>query len=65
MGILHDTPRGQADWTWDNPTKAAFEFVKSHADFVIEQPAWPFNESELTENITHWPSGWLKKLSHK
>jgi len=62
MGILHDVPRGQAEWTWDNPTEAAFEFVKSHSNFFIEQPAWPFNESELTENITHWPSAWLKKI---
>lgn len=58
---LHDVPRGAPDWEWDHPTAAAAEFAQGHPQFSIEQPKWPFNESELTDNITHWPSAWLRK----
>jgi cephalosporin hydroxylase len=61
MCDLHDVPRGEPDWDWNHPTDAAREFAENHAEFVIEQPEWPFNESELTENITHWPGAWLRK----
>lgn len=61
MGDLHDVPRGFAEWKWDNPTEAAREFQQSHPEFVLEQPAWSFNESELRKNVTHWPGAWLKR----
>jgi cephalosporin hydroxylase len=61
MKDLSDVPRGTSDWEWNHPTAAAEEFAARHAEFVIEQPAWPFNESELTENITHWPGAWLRR----
>jgi len=62
MKDLCDVPRGEADWVWNHPTAAAEEFAEVHPEFVIEQPAWPFNESGLSKNITHWPGAWLKKL---
>ena len=62
MQDVHDTPIGQKDWIHDNPVKAAEEFVAAHDNFVIEQPEWPFNESELTKNLTHWPSAWLRRI---
>ncbi|MGI9179353.1 MAG: cephalosporin hydroxylase family protein [Longimicrobiaceae bacterium] len=61
MKDLADVPRGDPKWQWDNPAAAAAEFAAEHPEFVIEQPAWPFNESELTENITHWPNAWLRR----
>ncbi len=61
MKDLHDVPRGDADWIWDHPTDAAKEFTASHPEFVVEQPEWPFNESDLSENITHWPGAWLRR----
>ncbi len=61
MKNLHDVPRGQAEWAGDNPAAAAVEFVEKHPEFEIVQPAWPFNESELNKNITHWPGAWLLK----
>jgi cephalosporin hydroxylase len=61
MQDLHDVPRGAPDWIWNNPTAAAIEFASSHPEFVIEQPRWLFNESDLQENITHWPKAWLRK----
>jgi cephalosporin hydroxylase len=63
MQILHDVPRGQPGWVDDNPAAAAREFVARHPEFVLEQPAWPFNESALGRNITHWPDAWLRRLS--
>lgn len=61
MFDLADVPRGQVEWSIDNPTRAARDFAAKHADFVIEQPTWPFNESKLNQNITHWPDAWLKR----
>ena len=59
---LADVPRGNPEWTTDNPTCAARDFAAAHPEFVIEQPSWPFCESELTANITHWPGAWLKRI---
>lgn len=61
MKDLYDVPRGNSEWTWDHPTAAAAEFAEKHPEFVLEVPAWSFNESELSENVTHWPGAWLKK----
>ncbi|WP_129633322.1 cephalosporin hydroxylase family protein [Candidatus Oscillochloris fontis] len=63
MGILHDVPRGQPSWLHDNPTAAAHTFAQQHPNFVIEQPVWPFNESDLTNVITHWPDAWLRRIA--
>ena len=59
---LADVPRGTPGWGTDNPTFAARDFAAKHPEFVIEQPAWPFNESSQVHNITHWPGAWLKRL---
>lgn len=61
MKDMYDVPRGRPEWKVDHPTAAAAEFVESHSNFVLEQPEWPFNESELTENVTHWPGAWLRR----
>ena len=61
MCDLADVPRANPRWKHDNPQSAALEFVATHPEFVIEQPAWPYNESELTENITYWPNAWLRR----
>ena len=62
MQDLADVPRGNEGWGTDNPAHAACDFVAKNPDFIIEQPAWPFNESNLDKNITHWPNAWLKRL---
>lgn len=62
MYDLADVPRGTPGWATDNPTFAARDFAAKHPEFVIEQPVWPFNESELEHNITHWPGAWLKRV---
>lgn len=63
MKDLHDVPRGNPEWSWDHPTAAAQEFAAAHPEFIHEQPEWPFNESGLTENITHWPGAWLRRAN--
>jgi cephalosporin hydroxylase len=62
MKDLYDVPRGKPEWRNDHPAAAAQDFVRRHPEFVSEQPAWPFNESELVNNITHWPGAWLRRL---
>jgi cephalosporin hydroxylase len=59
MRDLADAPRGNPEWLHDNPVEAAKDFVSTHSDFVLQTPAWPFNESTLSEGVSHWPSAWL------
>ena len=61
MKDLYDVPRGATEWEWNHPSAAAAEFAQDHPEFILEQPSWPFNESELNENITHWPGAWLRR----
>jgi hypothetical protein len=61
MRDLTDVPRGKSTWDTDNPSKAAQDFAVSNTGFVIEPPAWPFNESTLSVNVTHWPNAWLRR----
>ena len=63
MKDVFDVPRGNAEWAWDHPTSAASAFARKRPDFVVEQPQWPFNESQLTTNVTHWPGAWLRRIS--
>ena len=61
MKDLYDMPMGKPEWAWDNPVEAVNDFVKRHPEFVLEQPTWLFNESELTKNVTHWPCAFLRR----
>ena len=55
-------PRTQPDWTWNNPRQAALEFVESNPEFTIEEPALLFNESNIVERVTYWPSAFIKRI---
>jgi cephalosporin hydroxylase len=61
MRDLHDVPRGRPEWRDDNPSSAAEAFAVAHPEFDLGQPPWPFSESDLRENVTHWPSAWLRR----
>ncbi len=63
MQSVHDVPRGNPGWQDDHPSAAASDFAAAHPEFVIEQPTWPFNESTLTQNVTHWPGAWLRRAA--
>lgn len=62
MRDVADVPRAGENWASDNPANAAEDFASKHPEFVIEQPEWPFNESTLSQNVTHYPSAWLKRV---
>jgi cephalosporin hydroxylase len=65
-GIMQDlpgAPRSQADWAWNNPRQAALEFVKRNSDFKIEEPQFGFNEGQITERVTYWPSAFIKRVT--
>jgi len=64
-GVMREVatvPRGDREWTWNNPTEAAIDFARAHPEFVLERPPWVFSESELTEPVTHWPGAWLRRV---
>ena len=61
MQEVADAPRGQPSWRDDNPISAVHDFLRSHTEFTLEQPPWPFNESELDRNVTHWPQAYLRR----
>ena len=63
MREVFDVPRGSLTWKSDNPATAAEDFIKLNPQFSIETPKWLFNESELSKNITTWPSSWIKRNS--
>ena len=64
-GIMKEVvgaPRTSPDWAWNNPLDAAAEFAASHPEFVLEEPVFPFNEGVVTERVTYWPKGFLKRV---
>jgi cephalosporin hydroxylase len=61
MEDLQDTPGSGRFWYKDNPLRAAEDFAAENDNFSLKQPVWPFNKSNLTKNVTHWHSAWLKK----
>ena len=63
-GVMRDVvgvPRAGDDWKTNNPANAAEEWVSRKTEFEIVQPPWPFNESTLRQNITHFPSAFLRR----
>lgn len=55
-------PRTNPDWDTNNPKKAAEKFVEENPNFIIEEPAFPFNEGVITERVTYWPSAFIKRI---
>jgi cephalosporin hydroxylase len=62
MELVKGLDRTGEDWDQNNPKAAAIEFTKNNPDFVIDQPAFPFNESQITEPITYWPSSYIRRV---
>lgn len=63
MENLVGAPRSNPDWGWNNPKRAAEEFVSHNPKFQIHEPSFPFNEGTINQRITYWPSAWIKKIS--
>ncbi|CAN5378751.1 CmcI family methyltransferase [soil metagenome] len=62
MRDLHDVPAGRTNWDTDNPATAAEEFAKTNPQFKLERPAPVFTESPIPDDLTYWPSAWLRRL---
>lgn len=62
MEQVAGAPRTNPDWSWNNPKAAAIEFVRSDSRFVIEEPAFPFNEGVVRDRVTYWPSAYVKRV---
>lgn len=62
MEQLVGAPRTEEDWIWNNPKRAALEFVEKNTDFVIDEPPFLFNEGEVFERVTYWPCGFIKRV---
>jgi cephalosporin hydroxylase len=62
MKQVAGAPRTGPDWTWNNPLDAAREFAARHPEFVLEEPPFPFNEGVITERVTYWPQGFLRRI---
>jgi cephalosporin hydroxylase len=55
-------PRTGADWAWNNPRRAALQFVGENPDFVISEPPRQFNEGIADSRVTYWPDGYLRRI---
>lgn len=55
-------PRSAPDWDWNNPRKAARDFAAEDPRFVLEEPAWLFNEGTVRDRMTYWPDAFLKRV---
>lgn len=62
MGDVVGAPRSAADWSWNNPREAARDFVRGNDAFVLDPPTPVFNEGVVTDSLTYWPGGWLRRV---
>lgn len=62
MESLVGAPRSEGDWAWNNPKAAAEEFVETHRDYVIDEPAFAFNEGQVNKRVTYWPSAFIRRV---
>jgi cephalosporin hydroxylase len=62
MSKLVGAPRSQPDWGENNPQAAALEWARRHPDFVIEDPAFAFNEGLVKQRVTYWPNAFLLRV---
>ncbi len=63
MGQVAGAPRTAPDWSWNNPSEAALEFVREDPRFRIEEPAFVFNEGGVRERVTYWPNGYIRRIA--
>jgi cephalosporin hydroxylase len=63
MEELAGAPRSAPDWGWNNPRQATIEFASRSEAFVVEEPAFAFNEGCVGERVTYWPGGFLRRVA--
>lgn len=62
MAQVAGAPRSGPDWSWNNPISAVEDYLAAHPEFVLEEPAFPFNEGMVRDRVTYWPSAYLKRV---
>jgi cephalosporin hydroxylase len=62
MAKLVGAPRSEPDWGHNNPRQAAAEWVARYPHFVIEEPAFKFNEGHVRHRVTYWPDAFLRRV---
>lgn len=62
MGRVVGAPRTGPDWSWNNPGSAIADFLAEDDRFVQEEPRFAFNEGLVTERVTYWPGGFLRRV---
>ena len=62
MEQLVGAPRSEPDWIWNNPRQAAHTFVEENPNFVIEDPPLIFNEGNVKDRVTYWPSAFIRRV---
>jgi len=62
MGRVVGAPRTEPDWAWNNPAAAIEEFLGEDTRFALEEPPFAFNEGLVTERVTYWPGGYLRRV---
>lgn len=60
--LVAGAPRSEPDWSWNNPGSAITEFLKEDSRFASEEPPFAFNEGLVTERVTYWQNGFLKRV---
>jgi cephalosporin hydroxylase len=63
MAQVKGGPRTADDWDWNNPQRAVHDFVAQDKRFVVEEPAFPFNEGAVKERVTYWPDAFVKRIA--
>ena len=63
MRQVADLPRSKPEWVTDNPIEAVHEFLAKDSRFELVEPAFPFNEGEVTNRVTYWPCAFLRRKS--
>ena len=63
MAQVKGGPRTNDDWDWNNPQRAVHDFVAEDKRFIVEEPAFPFNEGVVTERVTYWPDAFVKRIA--
>ncbi|MDQ3283019.1 MAG: cephalosporin hydroxylase family protein [Acidobacteriota bacterium] len=62
MTLAAGGPRTTPEWPWNNPRQAAAEFVQENPDFVLDEPAFSFNESLLTQGLSYYRGGYVRRV---
>jgi cephalosporin hydroxylase len=64
-GIMQDVvgaPRTNPEWKIDNPQSAVKDFLAESDNFILNEPIFPFNESQIIDRVTYWPNAFLKRV---